>query len=114
MMPDRPTVREPADRHTCDDSDNSLQSTRDVRRFVHETPGIGGEYPHVRNSRTPVRCIVLTHRFTKDFERTAARYSHLPAEDVQGALDYYALYPERVDEDIEREERVWAEHQARG
>jgi hypothetical protein len=55
----------------------------------------------------------MTHRSTNDFEGTAARYSYLPPEDVRGALDYYAVYPERVDEDIEREERIWAEYQAR-
>jgi uncharacterized protein (DUF433 family) len=94
-------------------TDDSVRSTADVRCFIHETPGVGGGFPQVRNSRTPVRCIVLTHRATNNFDQTAERYSYLPREDVRGALDYYAAYPERVDEDIEREERAWAEHQGR-
>jgi uncharacterized protein (DUF433 family) len=94
-------------------TDDAMHLTADVRRFVHETPGVGGGFPQVRNSRTPVRCIVLTYRATNSFDQTAERYAYLPREDVRGALDYYAAYPERVDEDIAREERAWAEHQGR-
>ena len=76
MTPDRRIVEGSSDDHdACADCDSAQRDANDVRRFVHETPGIGGGYPHVRNSRTPVRCIVLTHRSTNDFERTAARYS---------------------------------------
>jgi uncharacterized protein (DUF433 family) len=103
----------PAGRDAADGTGDAVHPTADVRRFVHETPGIGGGFPQVRNSRTPVRCIVLTHRATNDFDQTLERYSYLPREDVRGALDYYAAYPERVDEDIAREERAWAEHQGR-
>jgi uncharacterized protein (DUF433 family) len=91
-------------------TNDAAHSTDEVRRFVHEAPGIGGGYPQVRNSRTPVRCIVLTYQATNDFNRTAERYAYLPREDLRGALDYYAAYPNRVDDDIVREERARAEH----
>jgi uncharacterized protein (DUF433 family) len=60
----------------------------------------------VRGTRTPVRCIVEMYQQTQDFERTAAMFSHLSRDQVQGALDYYAAYPQRVDEDIERNARA--------
>jgi uncharacterized protein (DUF433 family) len=113
-MREHPKARESsAGRDATAATDDSVQPTADVCRFVQETAGIGGGFPQVRNSRTPVRCIILTHRATNNFEQTAERYSYLPREDVRGALDYYATHPERVDEDIEREERAWAEHQGR-
>jgi len=113
-MREHPKAREsPASRDAAAATDDTSHSPADLRRFVHETLGVGGGYPQVRNSRTPVRCIVLTHRATNDFDQTAERYSYLPREDVCGALEYYDAYPERVDEDIEREERAWTEHQGR-
>ncbi len=36
-------------------------------------------------------------------------YPYLSREQIQGALDYYAKYPIRVDEDIERNKRAYAE-----
>jgi uncharacterized protein (DUF433 family) len=82
--------------------------------FVEETPGVGGGYPQVRGTRTPVRVIVNLYRQTHDLARTAALLPHLTSNEIQGALDYYAKHPERVDEDIERNARAWAELQARG
>ena len=81
--------------------------------FVEEKPGVGGGYPQVRGTRTPVRVIVNLYRKTNDFERTAAMLPHLTPEQVRGALDYYAVYPGRVDEDIERNARALAEIQSR-
>jgi hypothetical protein len=40
-------------------------------------------------------------------------YPHLTAEQVQGALDYYAAEPARVDEDIPRHAHALAELQGR-
>src|SRR5438105_1721718 len=99
-MREHPKARESsAGRDATAATDDSVQPTAEVCRFVQETAGIGGGFPQVRNSRTPVRCIVLTHRATNNFDQTAERYSYLPREDVRGALDYYAAYPDRVDED---------------
>ncbi len=81
--------------------------------FVEETPGIGGGYPQVRGTRTPVRIIVELWRATGDFERTAAMLPHLTQDQIRGALDYYAAYPDRVDEDIELNARARADAQAR-
>jgi uncharacterized protein (DUF433 family) len=81
--------------------------------YVSETPGVGGGYPQVRGTRIPVRCLVLTYREFQDFERTAEWYSTLTREQVRGALDYYAEHPERVDEDIERNEAAARQFVAR-
>jgi uncharacterized protein (DUF433 family) len=81
--------------------------------FVEETPGIGGGYPQVRGTRTPIRVIVELLRATGDFERTAEMLPHLSREQVRGALDYYASYPDRVDEDIALNASARAELQGR-
>jgi uncharacterized protein (DUF433 family) len=77
--------------------------------FVSETPGVGGGYPQVRGTRTPVRCLVEVYRSTGSLERTAAMFPHLSQDQVRGGLDYYAEHPDRVDEDIERNARALAE-----
>jgi uncharacterized protein (DUF433 family) len=81
--------------------------------FVSETPGVGGGYPQVRGTRIPVRCLVLSYRHFKDFERTVKQYPTLTREQVRGALDFYAEHPERVDEDIETNDRAMREFIAR-
>jgi uncharacterized protein (DUF433 family) len=81
--------------------------------YVSETPGVGGGYPQVRSTRTPVRCLVEVYRSTESIERTAAMFPHLSQEQVRGALDYYAEHPERVDEDIERNARALTEFLSR-
>jgi uncharacterized protein (DUF433 family) len=78
---------------------------------VEETPEIGDGYPQVWGTRTPVRCLVEVFRATRDVGQTAAMFPHLSREQVQLALDYYMAYPARVDEDIERNARAFAERQ---
>jgi uncharacterized protein (DUF433 family) len=48
-----------------------------------------------------------------DLAEILAAYPHLTAEQVQGALDFYAADPARVDEDIARHARVLAKLQGR-
>jgi uncharacterized protein (DUF433 family) len=81
--------------------------------FVEETPGIGGGYPQVRGTRTPVRVLVKFYRDLGDVAKIVELLPHLTPEQVQGALDYYAAHPQRVDEDIARNDRAWAEHHGR-
>jgi uncharacterized protein (DUF433 family) len=77
--------------------------------FVEETPGIGGGYPQVRGTRIPVRSIVAYYRTLQSVDRIQEMFPYLTREQIQGALDYYAAYPDRVDEDFERNARVLAE-----
>ena len=77
--------------------------------FVHEVPGVCGGYPVIRNTRIPVSLIVEFNRQGADVDELVALYPHISREQVQGALDYYAAHPARVDEDIERNERAWEE-----
>jgi len=81
--------------------------------YVSETPGVCGGYPVVRGTRTPVWLLVQAYRETRDVDKTAAAFRHLTREQVQGALDYYAQYPARVDEDEARNARALAEVQRR-
>ena len=67
----------------------------------------------VSGTRIPVRCLVLTYRHFQDFARTVEQYPTLTHEQVRGALDFYAEHPERVDEDIERNEQAAREFLAR-
>ena len=80
--------------------------------YVYEVPGNNGGYPVVRNTGIPVRTLVLVYREIGDFEELVQLYSSLSREQLAGVLDYYATYPDRVDADIERNARAWAEHQA--
>ena len=80
---------------------------------LSQSPGINGGYPVVRGTRTPIREIVRFYRETHGLEQVRASLSHLPIEQLAGALDYYRSHPELVDEDIERNDRAWAELQAR-
>ena len=82
-------------------------------KWVSETPGINGGYPVVHGTRTPVRVIVEYYRQTDDFDRLIALLPHLAPEQVRGALDYYILHPERIDEDLATNAEALAEIQAR-
>ncbi len=81
--------------------------------YVSETPGVCGGYPVVRGTRIPVRILVNVYREAGDLAEILAMYPHLTAEQVQGALDYYAAEPARVDEDIARHAHALAELQGR-
>jgi uncharacterized protein (DUF433 family) len=85
----------------------------DEHPYANEVPGINGGYPLIRGSRIPVRVIVEIFKKTHDLERLVEMYPHIGRERLQGALDYYAAYPDRVDEDIERNARALAEHEGR-
>jgi uncharacterized protein (DUF433 family) len=77
--------------------------------YVAEYPGVCGGYPVIRNTRIPVRIVVWLRRTLSVGEIRSEWYPYLSEERIQGALDYYAAHPERVDEDFERHERAYAE-----
>ncbi len=82
---------------------------------IRETPGVCGGYPRVGHTRVSVRSIVVVYKETgNDFEQTAAVFDMLTREQIRAALDYYAAHPARVDEDIERNARAWAELTGQG
>lgn len=84
-----------------------------ARPTIKETPGVCGGYPCIDDTRISVRLIIELFRKTGDFERTKAMYPQLSREQVRAALEYYERHPARVDEDIERNARTWAELQSR-
>jgi len=78
--------------------------------LAQEIPGVNGGYPVVRGTSIPVRIIVEFFRQSGSLEHLVELYPHVGRERLQDALDYYASNPARVDEDIERNARAWAEH----
>jgi uncharacterized protein (DUF433 family) len=83
------------------------------RSWAEEIPGVNGGYPVVRGSSIPVRIIVEMLRKTQSTDALVEMYPHLGRERIEGALAWYAAHPAHVDEDIERNARAWAAHQAR-
>ncbi len=77
--------------------------------YVEEAPGVWGGYPVIRNTRIAVSLIVEFSREGVTVEQMAEWYPHVSPEAIRGALDYYSRYPKRVDEDIERQKRAWAD-----
>jgi uncharacterized protein (DUF433 family) len=80
---------------------------------IEETPGIGGGYPQVWGTRTPVRVLVEFVRQGADEAQLQRLLPHLTLEAIRGALDYYKRCPARVDEDIRRNAEALAALQAR-
>src|SRR5687767_4100865 len=76
---------------------------------VRETPGVCGGYPCVGNSRIPVRSLVIAYRQTGDVDLVIETFPTLTPDQVRGALAWYAEHPERVDEDIARNEETLRE-----
>jgi uncharacterized protein (DUF433 family) len=73
---------------------------------VRETAGVCGGYPCVGRSRIPVRSLVLAYRKLQDFALLLEAFPTLTPEEIRGALDWYIIYPARVNEDIARNERA--------
>lgn len=81
----------------------------DVDTIIHETPGVCGGYPCIGNTRIPVRVIVEALRAYGTAEAAAKYFPQLSRAQVDAALAYYADHPSRVDEDIESNNRAFAE-----
>lgn len=77
--------------------------------YVGEYPGVCGGYPVIRNTRIPVRLVVMFSRDGATVDDMAEMWPHISLERIHGALAYYGKHPVRVDEDIERHERAYAE-----
>ena len=91
------------------------QGTWEGDTTIRETPGVCGGYPRVGHTRVSVRVVVNMYRATgHDLERTHEMLNMLTREQIQAALDYYAAHPARVDDDIERNARAWAELTGQG
>jgi uncharacterized protein (DUF433 family) len=56
---------------------------------VTETEGVCGGYPCIKNTRIPVRALVLAFRQLDDFEQTVAAFPQMTRYEVRSALDWY-------------------------
>ncbi len=70
--------------------------------YVGEYAGVCGGYPVIRETRIPVRLVVQFSREGASLDELAAMWPTVTVGQIQGALDYYARQPRRVDADIER------------
>lgn len=75
-------------------------------KVVQQTEGVCGGYPRVGNSRIPVRSLILAYRRLDDFEAVVETFPSLSRDEIRAALDWYIRHPERVDEDIRRNDDV--------
>lgn len=83
-----------------DASENGAARSEDP--YVAAYPGVCGGYPVIRETRIPVRLVVLFSRDGATVDELAEMWPTVTAEQIQGALNYYARRPRRVDEDIKR------------
>lgn len=74
--------------------------------FISETEGVCGGYPCIGDTRVPVRTVVLAYRQSDDFDEVAKAFPQLTRDEIRYALDWYIKHPERVDEDIRRNEQA--------
>ena len=74
--------------------------------YVGEYPGVCGGYPVIRETRIPVRLVVQFSREGATMAELAEMWPTVTAEQIRGALAYYARHPHRVDEDIDRNARM--------
>ncbi len=85
----------------------------DEETMIRETPGVCGGYPCIGNTRIPVRVIVEAFHAYGSAESVGDYFPQLTRAQVDAALAYYREYPARVDEDIESNNRAFAELVAR-
>ena len=81
----------------------------DEETIIRETPGVCGGYPCIGNTRIPVRVIVEAFRAYGSAEGVVDYFPQLSRAQVDVALAYYRDNPARVDEDIESNNRAFAE-----
>ncbi|MGI8857097.1 MAG: DUF433 domain-containing protein [Thermomicrobiales bacterium] len=81
----------------------------DQDTVIRETLGVCGGYPCIGNTRIPVRAIVEALHAYGSAEAVAKYFPQLSRAQVDAALAYYADHPARVDEDIESNNRAFAE-----
>lgn len=77
--------------------------------YIKETPGVCGGYPCVGDTRIPVRLVVALFRERGDDTLVRDWYPYLQPEQIRGAVEYYAAFPERVDQDFARHARAEAQ-----
>jgi uncharacterized protein (DUF433 family) len=77
--------------------------------LVEERPDRNGGYPVLTRLNISVRVIVEMSRAVGDFAELCATYTQCTPQELRAALDYYRDHPQRVNEDIERNQRAWEE-----
>jgi len=71
--------------------------------LVQKTQGICGGSPHIRNTRIPVRSLVQYWKEGTSDRELLEVYPSLKQSDLKAAWNYYALYQNEIDQEIEEE-----------
>ncbi|MCC7369717.1 MAG: DUF433 domain-containing protein [Chloroflexi bacterium] len=82
------------------------RSHQDRHALIAEYPDINGGYPVIAMTRIAVRLVVEAFRQLGNVDETVEAFPQLRSEQVAAALAYYEQYPQRVNEDTERNARA--------
>lgn len=75
--------------------------------YIAMIPGVQGGAPVIRDTRTPVRSIVLYARaYRNDLPEVQRALPHLTHDQINAALAYYADHRSIIDADIRRQEQA--------
>ncbi len=75
--------------------------------YITTKPGVQGGAPIIRNTRTPVRSVVLYLRvYDNDVSEVRRALSHLSHQEIDAALAYYRDNSDIVDADIQQHEQA--------
>ncbi len=86
----------------------ALRRAYDDEGTICETPGVSGGYPCIGSTRIPVRTVVQLYALTHDVDVIADEAPQRTRQQTEDALAYYRAHPDRVDEDIARNEATLA------
>ena len=74
---------------------------------IERRPGHSGGYPVLKRLNVSVRTIVEASRQVRDFAALCEALPQCTPEELRAALDYYTDNREVIEEDIERNRKVW-------
>jgi len=73
-------------------------------QLIQKTPIICGGSPHIRNTRIPVRSLVQYRKLGAADSELLEIYPTLKQQDLKAAWQYYDLYQNEIDQEIEQED----------
>ena len=78
---------------------------------IHRDPQVHAGYPVVAGTRTSVATIVVLYRdvYHDNLREVHKALPHLTVKQIKAALAYCQDNPEVVEEDIQRDDKAWAE-----
>lgn len=89
-----------------------LETKHTEHPYIVHVPGIASGEPIIKETRVPVRAIVLHYKASETLEDILEAYPHVPPAAVFDAISYYLDHQEEIEALIEenRPERVIEKH----